>query len=285
MSQKFRPPYPWFAVTKTNVDKLSAANEALIPSPLYTAMGHDLLRAVEKENLHLFLNRTGADLAVGSLLIPAAYTNVVTVVTAALAVDDTAMTLANDLSAVQGTFRLILTNASAAFASGTVAIVGKNELGNTVTESVTISTASGGVWVSDSLWTEITSITPVSIASSTATLAVTAYPVGAMKNPAATADLTTVCGICRGKVGGYGVDAVPDGMYGYMASSGIITKALVYSADLKPGDVLGTSANTAGYLGAVSTVTHGSVVARLLDHNVANKAATLQLYVLFLGGC
>ena len=281
----YTSPYPFYGIINNNKDKLSAAQKAAIPQGAAIAPGGTPLQAeIDRLGLILFANKTGATLALGKCLIPE--TTLVTVYTTATFTDATALTLAQDLSTTEvGTYQLVFTNGTGAFLAGTIAVVGKDENGSTITETITTETTLNAQYCTSKLYTEITSITPGTIMGSSSTLGVTAYPVGAMKLPAATADLTTVTGVCYGAINGYNSTVVPDEGYGWMATRhGAIMDVLVDAADQAPGTLLTTSGSVTGNLGAVSAAAHGGHYAKLIGYNRAETSDAQKLKVQWLGG-
>ncbi|KKW11345.1 MAG: hypothetical protein UY48_C0021G0007 [Candidatus Gottesmanbacteria bacterium GW2011_GWB1_49_7] len=252
-----------------------------------------LQRQIDELGLVKFVNKTGVALAPGMVLIPdiTAGQGLITVYTAAVFDDSTALTLTNTLTSEVGEFRLIFTNSVAVFDAGYVSVIGKNATGNTLSETILMHVDASSEVVSNLTYKSVTSITPLDIDDTQdgAKLGVTAKAVNAFCLPAATASLQTGAGVCYGAVGGFDVTSVADEGTGWMATKqGAVMRVYVYKADQSPGLVLGTSATVAGYLGATTAVNATEVpwtgLARLIDWNRAETPTARRLYVIWLGG-
>ena len=223
------------------------------------------------------VNKTGSVIETGKQVI--ADVTEISVVAAAVVVDDAAMTLADTLATENGAFRLKFTNAVNAFLADSIVIVGKDLDNNTVTDTVVTETTAGANYLSNILFTEITSITPGTVLDTGSTLAVVAIAVNAFAKPAATANLLTLQGTAIATVDGgtadYDTDIADEATF-FMATRGIVP-ALVDPVDQAEGTILGSSGTTAGNLAVTAVANAGK--AKLLEENSAENVAGNKLYV------
>jgi len=284
MADKMRSPFPFRDVCSTNKGKLTAAIKALLPGRLTAAPAMTPFQdEIARLGLELFVNKTGSTIAAGLCLQPELTLN--TVVSTETVVDNTALTIADGLTVEVGTFRLVFLIGTGDLLAGNIVIVGIDENGTAIEETVVCGTTNATQWTSVNLYTTVTSITPGTCAANSGTLAVTASPVDACEVAGAAQDGVDVTGVCHGAVGGFDRTAVPDEGYGYKATAiGATMEIFVTAADQAAGTLLGTSNGTAGYLAAHSSAAHGGNVAKLLDYNRAESAADLRLFCQFLGG-
>jgi len=220
------------------------------------------------------VNKSGGNLAKGDVVIPD--TTAITVVAAAVA--SGAQTVADTLATENGFFRLVVTNSVAAVDAEDITVTGTDDNGNSISEDITCTTDANGEWISDNFYSTVTAVNYNSLndTNATAKLAVTAIAVSAVKKPAATSDLTTVCGIMVQDVDG--AETIADEAYAYMATRGIVD-AKLDRADQNPGAILATSGSNAGQLAAPSSAAVGGVVAKLVDQNKAEEGGSQLLRV------
>jgi hypothetical protein len=237
-----------------------------------------------------YINKSGATLAVGKELIPnvTAGQGLINIFASATWTAGDALALANDLSGEEGIFRLLLTNATNAFTAGNVTITYTDIHGNAMSSTIAVTTDTNGTWSSDFLVLggHAITVTPGSGINpdTTEKITVQAYAINVFGLPAATADLTTGAGINQGKIDEEYITATPDEGEGIMATAGPIVLAEIYpAASMTPGTRLGTSGNTAGSLGALSTPAPGGAIALLLDVVGANDVAPKKRYVMLRG--